>query len=83
MNALKQEAANLNEEDLFSVAELLRGQNEPPKKKPKSQDIRHLAYIRFNPHLGKAKLITLKCLLDSGASGSILAGQHHAKKLRI
>jgi hypothetical protein len=32
------EAVNLNKEDLFSVAELLQGQNEPPKKKPKCQD---------------------------------------------
>jgi Reverse transcriptase (RNA-dependent DNA polymerase) len=76
------EAANRDSEDLFSVAELLRGQNEPPKKKPKYQDVRPLAYIRFNPRLGKAKPITLKCLLDSGASGSILTGKY-TKKLRL
>jgi hypothetical protein len=55
---------------------------EPPKKKPKYQDVRPLAYVRFNPRLGKAKPITLKCSLDSGASGIILAGKY-ANKLRL
>ena len=32
--------------------------------------------------MGKAKPITLKCLLDTGASGSLVAKQH-AKKLRM
>ena len=38
--------------------------------------------MRFNSRLGKAKPITLKCLLDTGASGSLIA-QKHAKKLRL
>jgi predicted aspartyl protease len=66
------------------MAELLRGQqpNSNNKKKPKTTNVRPLAYVRFNSRLGKAKPITLKCLLDTGASGSIIASQH-AQKLRI
>jgi predicted aspartyl protease len=65
------------------MAELLRGQQPNNiNKKPKTTDVRPLAYVRFNSRLGKTKPITLKCLLDTGASGSIIASQH-AQKLRI
>ena len=41
-----------------------------------------MTFIRFNSRLGKAKPITLKCLLDTGASASIIAAKH-ANKLRL
>ena len=66
--------------DLYSVAELVRDQPQP--KRRKTQDVRPLVYVRFNSRLGKAKPITLKCLLDTGASGSLIAAKH-ATKLRL
>jgi predicted aspartyl protease len=74
------EAATLKEGSLYSMQKLLRSQTPTPKKQ-KTHDLRPLVYIRFNSRLGKAKPITLKCLLDTGASGSIIAAKH-AKKLR-
>jgi transposase InsO family protein len=72
-----------NSDDLFSVAQLVRGhqQSQPSPKKQKTKDVRPLAYVRFNSRLGKAKPITLRCLLDTGASGSLIAAKH-ATKLR-
>ena len=66
--------------DLFLVSDLLRGQDKPPAKKQKTKDVRPMVFVRFNSRLGKAKPVTLKCLLDTGASASIIA-QKHAQKL--
>ena len=41
-----------------------------------------MVYVRFNARQGKAKPILLKALLDSGASGSLVA-KKHATKLRL
>ena len=73
------DAANMQSEDLFSVASLVR--DHPKPKKQKTKDFRPLIYVQFNPRLGKAKPVTLKCLLDTGASASIIAAKH-ASKLR-
>jgi len=72
--------ATMQSPDLFSIANLIRGQ--PPRKKSKTVDLKPIVFVRFNSRLGKAKPITLKCLLDTGASGSLVAKQH-AKKLRM
>ena len=66
--------------DLFSIAKLVRGQ--PPRKKTKRENLKPIVFVRFNPRLGKAKPITLKCLMDTGASGSLVA-KKHATKLRL
>ncbi len=44
-------------------------------------DRRPIAFVRFNTRHGKAKPVLLKCLLDSGASESLVL-QKHAEKLR-
>ena len=44
--------------------------------------MRPLAFVRFNTSLGKAKPVTIRALLDSGASESLIS-QKYMKKLRI
>ena len=65
---------------LFSFVDLVQGQ--PPCKKAKFKDLKPVIFDRLNSCLGKAKPITLKCLLDIGASGSPIANKHN-KKLRL
>jgi hypothetical protein len=65
---------------LFSIVNLVQGH--PARKKQKTQDLKPVVFVRFNSCLGKAKPITLKCLMDTGASGSLVA-QKHTKKLRL
>ena len=62
--------------DYYSLAQLIRGH---PHKKTKFTDVKPIVFARLNSRLGKAKPITLKCLLDSGASGSLIAAKHAAK----
>jgi hypothetical protein len=64
--------------EFYSIASLIRSH---PQKKQKVKDVKPIAFARLNSRLGKAKPITLKCLLDSGASGSLIAAKH-ATKLR-
>ena len=70
------EAATTKE--FYSIANLIRGHQQ---KKQKTTDVKPIAFARLNSRLGKAKPVTLKCLLDSGASGSLIAAKH-ATKLR-
>jgi len=72
--------ALMQSDELFSIVNLVRGQ--PPRKKSKTTDLKPIVFVRLNSRLGKAKPITLKCLLDTGASGSLVAKQY-AKKLRM
>ena len=65
------DTAQLDSDDLFSLVNLVRGQ--PPRKRRKTIDLKPIVYVRFNSRLGKAKPITLRCLLDTGASGSLVA----------
>ena len=67
--------------ELFSLLNLVRGQQEPPKKKRKLNDLKPIVFVRFNTRHGKPKPVTLKALLDSGASSSLVTAQY-AKKLR-
>jgi len=53
----------------FSIANLIRG-HQP--KRQKTEDLRPIAFVRFNTSLGKAKPVTIKALLDSGASDAIV-----------
>ena len=69
----------MESKDLFSIINLIRGQQ--PRKKRKLRDLKPIVYVRFNSRMGKAKPITLRCLLDTGASASLVA-KNHAKKLR-
>ena len=68
--------------ELFSIANLIRGHNKPVKRR-KTMDLKPIAYVRFNTkHSGRPRPITLKALLDSGGSGSLIASKH-AKKLKM
>jgi len=40
------------------------------------EDLKPIVFARFNTRRGKAKSITIKCLLDTGASGSFIASKH-------
>ena len=68
------DAAASKSEDLFSILNLARGQ--PPRKKQRVKHLKTIMYVRFNARQGKAKPITLKCLLDTGASASLIAAKH-------
>ena len=46
------------------------------------QDLKPIVYVRFNSRQGKAKPVTLRCLLDTGASGTLVQAKH-ARKLRM
>jgi hypothetical protein len=51
-----------------------------PKKK--MEDLKPIVMVRLNSQMGKAKLITLKALLDSGDLGSLVC-QKFVDKLRV
>ena len=69
--------------DAYSLAEYIRSQ---PNKRQRignvQKDLRPMAFVRFNTSLGKSKPVTIKALLDSGASESLVS-KKYAKKLRI
>jgi Aspartyl protease len=46
------------------------------------KDIRPLAFVRFNTSLGRPKPVTIKALLDSGASESLI-NKKYVSKLRV
>ncbi len=69
-----------NEPEQCSIADIVRGQ--PQKKKVKTTNIKPIAFVRFNTKLGKPKPITIKVLLDSGASESVIK-EKHCKNLRV
>jgi len=75
------DTARNNSDELFSIANLIRG-HKPPKKKRKTCDLKPIVYVRFNTSLGKPKPVTLKALLDSGGSGTLVT-KEYARKLRL
>ena len=70
--------AQQQSDELFSIVNLVRGQ--PPRKKIKVKDLRPIIFVQPNSRLGKAKPVTLKCLLDTGVPSSLLA-KRFSKKL--
>jgi transposase InsO family protein len=66
---------------MFALADLIRGRQKPAKRQ-KTVDLKPIVFVRFNTRLGKAKTVTLRALLDSGGSGSLVA-EEFAKKLRL
>ena len=56
---------------LFSIANLIWGQ--PPTKKPKTQDLKPITFVKFNTRVRKPKTSTIQALFDSGGSGSLIS----------
>jgi len=68
-------------DDLFSVLQdVVHSQS--PKKRPKTHDLKPIVCVRFRTRNDKKEFKTLKCLIDSGASGSLIA-QEYAKDLSL
>ena len=65
--------------DMYSLLKHVRGH---PQKRQKTTDQKPIAYVRFNTRLGKAKPVTIKALLDSGGSESLITAKY-VQKLRI
>ena len=55
------------------LAECIQSQRNKRRRIGHSEkDLRPVTFVRFNARLGKPKPITVKCPLDSGASGSLI-----------
>jgi hypothetical protein len=67
-------------DDLFSIASIIRGQRKQTKRQ-KIQDLKPIVFVRFNTRHGKPKPVTLRALLDSGGSGTLVT-EKYASKLR-
>jgi gag-polyprotein putative aspartyl protease len=76
--------------EAYSLAEYIRSQHNKNKRQQVDnyvdQDMRPLAFVRFNTSLGKPKPVTIKALLDSGASESLISKKYlsklHVKSLK-
>ncbi len=70
------------ENDMFPIANLIRGQSLNKAKRVKTTHLRPASMVRFNTRLGKAKPVTIVALLDSGGAESLITEQL-TSKLRV
>ena len=74
-------AAQSHTQELLPIATLIRSQ--PQKKKRKVGDLKPILFVRFNTRTkSPPKPVTLRALVDSGATSSLIIAKH-AKKLKI
>jgi hypothetical protein len=76
--------------DLFFIANLIRDRkkkststlDERLPKNTKTEDLKPIVIVSLNSRMGKAKPVTIKALLDSGGSGSLVC-KKFVNKLRV
>lgn len=66
------------EKELFSIANLIRGHR---PKRQKTQDLRPIVFVRINtrPKNAKPKPVTIKALVDTGGSASLICRKYVSK----
>jgi hypothetical protein len=67
--------------EMFPLSQVIHGRKRPARKRVKTEDLKPIVFVRLNTRHGKAKAVTLRALLDSGGSGSLVTEQF-TKKLR-
>jgi hypothetical protein len=67
--------------ELFPLSKIIRGHIRTDRKRSKIEDLKPIVFVRFNTRVGKSKPVTLRALLDSGGSGSLVT-EKFTKKLR-
>ena len=68
--------------DAFALADHIHGHRKPKKRRRidyDDRDMRPLAFVRLNTSLGKPKPVTVRALLDSGASETLVSSRFVSK----
>ena len=69
--------------ETYALTDLIGGHKKHDKKRRKTNDTRPIAFVRFNTRAaGRPKPVTLKALLDSGGSGTLVS-RRYADKLKL